>query len=230
MNDRPDAIDEIRAAFEPHGLFVRGLLHFDGDGPDMGRARQAETVVLIGNIGDSFWSAFSAWRAEQAQEESDPLDAWSESLIRPIAKRLRGVAWFPSEKPWQPFQQWAMAAEGLKPSPLGVLIHPQFGLWHGYRGAIGFSEIVGAATASFERHPCDHCPDRPCLDACPAGAIRLDGFALGNCRVHLATPEGQSGCMVSGCLARNACPVGAEHRYCEAQLKFHMAALNLGAR
>ncbi len=33
-----------------------------------------------------------------------------------------------------------MAAEGLKPSPLGLLMHPEYGLWHGYRGAILFGE------------------------------------------------------------------------------------------
>ena len=31
-----------------------------------------------------------------------------------------------------------MRAEGLKPSPIGILMHPQFGLWHAYRGALLF--------------------------------------------------------------------------------------------
>ena len=39
-----------------------------------------------------------------------------------------------------------MRAEGLKPSPLGVLVHPDFGLWHGYRGAIGENLAGGQAT------------------------------------------------------------------------------------
>ena len=31
--------------------------------------------------------------------------------------------------------------------------------------------------------------------------------------------------MQSGCIARNACPVGAEYRYPVEQLRFHMDAL-----
>ena len=46
-------------------------------------------------------------------------------------------------------------------------------------------------------------------------------------RSHLRTQEGQAGCMLSGCLARAACPVGAAYRYNGAQLRFHMAALSL---
>ena len=52
------------------------------------------------------------------------------------AAEIGGQAIFPSDKPYMPFQQWAMQAEGLKKSPLGMLIHPVYGLWHAYRGAI----------------------------------------------------------------------------------------------
>jgi hypothetical protein len=58
-------------------------------------------------------------------------------------------------------------------------------------------------------------------------AIGESGFDVVACRRHLATPEGQGGCMVSGCIARNACPVGADYRYPQAQLAFHMQALTL---
>ena len=41
-------------------------------------------------------------------------------------------------RPWLPFQQWARKAEPVHVSPLGVLIHPDYGLWHSYRGALCF--------------------------------------------------------------------------------------------
>jgi len=224
MGNDLDLIDKIRAGLAPHGIFFRGILHFDGDGPDLPEGGTASTVVLLGNIGGSIWSDFSAWRVAHADIE-DPLDAWSMATIRPIAAVVGATAWFPSEKPWQPFQRWAMRAEGLKASPLGVLIHPQYGLWHGYRGAIGFADRLGEATAPSSDHPCDDCVAKPCLQPCPVAAVKPASFDVVACRSHLRSPVGQAGCMQEGCLARNACPVGAEYQYSREQLRFHMAAL-----
>lgn len=226
MGTTEDRTETIRAALSPHGIFLRGIVHFDGDGPEMAAGQRARTVLLLGNIGGSIWPAFSAWRAGPGRGIANPLDTWSVEVIRPVAQRLGGLAWFPSEKPWQPFQQWAMRAEGLKASPLGVLIHPQYGLWHGYRGAIGFAERTGEPSIPSDRHPCDTCTEKPCLTTCPVGAVRAAAFDVPACRSHIHSPAGQAGCMLSGCIARNACPVGADYRYSAEQLKFHMAALS----
>lgn len=222
MGNEDNRLEQIRAALAPHGTFLRGVLNFDGDGPEMPAGR-AKTVVLLGNVGGSLWPAFSVWK-QRHSDLADPLDAWSVDVIRPVATGLGGVAWFPSEKPWQPFQRWAMQAEGLKASPLGILVHPEFGLWHGYRGAIGFLERLEAPPADIGPHPCDHCPDKPCLTNCPVGAVLPERFDVASCRAYLRQ-EGQSTCRQSGCLARNACPVGAGYRYPHEQLRFHMAAL-----
>jgi ferredoxin len=223
MGKEDTRLDKIRAALSPHGIFLRGVLNFDGDGPEMAGGR-AQTVILLGNVGGSIWPAFSHWRAGHPGSP-DPLDAWSVEVVRPVAEALGGTAWFPSERPWQPFQQWAMRAEGLKPSPLGILVHPDYGLWHGYRGAIGFLERIAHSGPDVRPHPCDHCAGKPCLAACPAGAVAVDRFDVAACRTYLAG-EGEGTCMQSGCIARNACPTGAGHRYPPEQLRFHMNALS----
>lgn len=223
MGNEETKIDKIRAALSPHGIFLRGVLNFEGDGPEISRGR-ARTVVLLGNIGESIWPAFEDWRRRHP-DVPDPLDTWSVEIIRPIASALGGIAWFPSEKPWQPFQQWAMRAEGLKLSPLGILVHPDYGLWHGYRGAIGFLERIEHPSAEFRPHPCDHCRDKPCLTTCPANAVRADRFNVAACRSYLGS-AGEGACMQTGCVARNACPVGTEHRYPAEQLRFHMDSLS----
>ncbi|MCD1263621.1 4Fe-4S dicluster domain-containing protein [Shinella sumterensis] len=231
MNASGHHLETIRAALQPHGLFLRGVVNFaDGEAaPTLSNSRPAASVVLIGNIGSSLWPAFSRWRRSRADAGGpDPLDTWSKDVIGPIAAMAGATAWFPSDPPWQPFQQWAMRAEGLKASPLGILIHPVYGLWHGYRGALGFA--VPAVTEPVARpveHPCDACRDRPCLTTCPAAAVRADAFDVPACRSHLRTPQGQGGCLRGGCLARAACPVGAAYRYGDDQLRFHMAALSL---
>lgn len=226
---RPD-LDTIRAALEPHGLFLRGSVNFsEGEAvPALSDGSPAASVLLIGNIGSSLWPAFSHWREQRSDRGgSDPLDTWSKDVIQTVAATANATPWFPSDPPWQPFQQWAMRAEGLKASPLGILIHPVYGLWHGYRGALGFADRVAHAPATAAPHPCEHCPDKPCLTTCPAGAVHPAAFDASACRGHLRSREGQGGCMRSGCLARDACPVGAAYRYNGDQLRFHMAALSL---
>lgn len=183
------------------------------------------TVVLAGNVGGNLWNAFSADR----RDEPDPLDGWSKRTLRAIAAELPGAvsAVFPSDgPPYVPFQQWAMRAEPVHPSPLGPLIHPEYGLWHAYRGAllfkVGLAEVPALSDAP---SPCSTCADRPCLRTCPAGAIDEDegGLDVQACVAHIREPAGDT-CLAAACLARRACPVGAAYRYAEPQARFHMGA------
>ena len=183
----------------------------------------ARTVLLIGHAGSSFWPYFTAWLAEQNPPPENPLDTWSKQVITAAATEIGGHAVFPSDKPYLPFQQWAMQAQGLRPSPLGILIHPVYGLWHAYRGAILFADSALSAPSEKLSHPCDTCQEKPCLSACPVSAFSFDGYDVGACRAYLRTDAGQD-CMDGGCKARRACPVGRDYVYQGEQMRFHMAA------
>ncbi len=215
----------LEEALRPSGIRLRGVVSFaDGEGPALFDGGGARSVVLLGNAGGSIWPAFSQWRRDHPGD--DPLDAWSKAVIGPIAEALNATPFYPSDPPYMPFQQWAMRAEGLKASPLGILIHPTYGLWHGYRGALAFAESLDPENLNIgERSACESCLEKPCLSTCPAGAISSSGFAVGPCRTYLATAEGKAGCMTEGCAARNSCPIGTAYRYSDAQLRFHMEAL-----
>lgn len=222
-------LEDLSQALRPHGLLPRGVVNFElgQGGPDLADGKPALTVVLIGNAGVSLWEPFGRWREQQPDGGGpDPLDRWSAQVIVPLAKPYDATAYFPSDKPYQPFQQWAMRAEGLKASPLGIVIHPVYGLWHGYRGALGFPVRLDADTAHVPQpHPCATCIGKPCLTHCPVQAVTSEGFDVVSCRGHLAGDAGRAGCMTRGCLAREACPVGAAYRYPAGQLRFHMQAL-----
>ncbi len=226
MNLEPLRVLEKRLA--PCGILLRGAFHFnDREGPQLNDGNFVRTLVLLGNIGGSLWEPFARWREEQPDKGGDhSLDLWSRKTIQPIADELGAAAYFPSDKPWWPFQQWAMRAEGLRASPLGLLIHPEYGLWHGYRGALGFADVLQIDLSPASDCPCDTCLTKPCLNACPANSISESRFDVVSCRSFLASEQGQAGCMVSGCEARNACPVGADYRLPVEQLAFHMAALS----
>ena len=230
MSDGTDIDKTLRAALLPHGLFLRGVIAFDADfaGPVLAAGGSAQAIALIGPIGGSLWAPFSQWRQSAGTDHGlDPLDDWSKEVLRPLAGSIGAEAFFPSDPPWQPFQRWASRAEGLRASPLGILTHPQFGLWHGYRGALAFSHRIDErAVVVTAAHPCDRCQETPCLSHCPVGAITANQFDVRACRAHLATAQGRD-CLTRGCLARNACPVGTDYRYPPEQLQFHMAALKL---
>jgi Fe-S-cluster-containing hydrogenase component 2 len=120
-----------------------------------------------------------------------------------------------------------MRAEGLKASPLGVLIHPEFGLWHAYRAAFLFDAPIDYAKARSLPFPCATCREKPCLSTCPVGAITERGYDVAACASHVASTAGST-CREGGCLARRACPVGSTFTYPAKAMEFHMAAFLKG--
>ena len=163
------------------------------------------------------------WRSFQDARDpaNDLLDDWSREVLDDIADRFHATAHYPSEKPYLPFQRWARGAEPVFASPLGIHIHADFGLWHSYRGALSFAEVVALPDRQARQDPCETCPDRPCLSTCPACAFGEDGYDIPACVAHLKLREGQD-CMQRACRARRACPLGQEYRYLPAQANFHM--------
>ncbi|MBT0961580.1 hypothetical protein [Denitromonas iodatirespirans] len=215
----------IDEALSAHGLIARGGFNFEGaePAPPGPSAMPARAVVLVGQAGASAWPHFVAWRQRQPNALPDPLDTWSREVIGAVAARLGARAVSPSDRPHAPFQRWAMRAEGLRASPLGILMHPQYGLWHAYRGALLFDAAIDTAPATAVIHPCDTCVAKPCLKSCPVGAYSDAGFDHAACLAHVRAEAGRP-CMRHGCLDRNACPYGASYRYPADMQAFHMAS------
>lgn len=198
-----------------HGLMTRGAFHPASDDvvPD-----DTGTLIMIGNAGPAMWKAFSA----NIPNDPHPLDSWTCQALEPVAEALKARVVFPfSGPPHHPFQRWAMRADPVSPSPIGPLIHPEYGMWHAYRGAFLFAERLDIPVPVPGPSPCESCPDKPCLNTCPVGAFTLKGYDVPACRNHIARPEGID-CLHFACQARRACPVGQDYIYEPDQARFHM--------
>jgi epoxyqueuosine reductase QueG len=150
-------------------------------------------------------------------------------VLTDLAARFDAAPLFPFEgPPYWPFQAWAKRAAPVFPSPLGLLIHPDYGLSHSYRGALAFAQALDFPPPPPRDNPCTACSDRPCLAACPVGAFSPAGYAVEVCAQGLRMQVGAA-CLEAGCRAREACPVGREQAQSREQARFHMAAF-LAAR
>ena len=80
----------------------------------------------------------------------------------------RASALYPLDKPPLPFRPGRGACGHL--SPLGLNIHPVYGLWHAFRAALLFDQDPGLPAIAAAPSPCDSCignlPDRLPVGPC----------------------------------------------------------------
>ena len=220
MNADPD---RLSAAPAPHGLRLRGgFCPGPEDGvPAFDDGRPARSLYLVGHAGPAMWAAFRA--AGPAGDH--PLDRWSRMVLDEVADEFAGRALLPGDgPPWLPFQRWAQAADAVYPSPIGILIHPEFGLWHGYRGALAFAEALPTPARDPRPSPCESCADRPCLSTCPVNAFGSEG--LRRARLHRPSRRPPLGPIVLRPAAAHGAPgsVGRDYHYPDGEAAHHMAA------
>jgi hypothetical protein len=207
-----------------HGLFVRGLTRLDETEIERyGLDQRSPALALVGNIGSSYWPMFSR-SPEFGDGKAHPLDRWSRRIADGVARELSLQPLFPFEgPPYYPFQQWARRAEGLEQSPIGVMMHPEHGLWHSYRFALLGAGFDAAKAPPAGVSPCVDCELKPCLHSCPVDAFDVGGYAVERCAGYLLDNPGAE-CNQRGCLARHACPIAPDLRYLDAQGRFHLRA------
>jgi len=204
----------VRGAFQPEPR------EFDEQLPGV----RVGTMVLLGFTGSEQWGHYQR-SAEASDGLPHPLDRWSRRVIGALASEFGGVGLYADGTPPQlPFQRLALRSEPVHQSPIGLLIHPDWGLWHAYRGALAFRERLPLIAQAAPPSPCATCADRPCLAACPVGAFsEARGYDIGACTNHLRGAAGAA-CVTAGCLARRACPVTPPEPCTAAQNAFHMRA------
>ncbi len=203
---------EAQALLAPFGLVAFGWF----------TTAEGKPALLLGNVGSSLWPAFSKSPFFE-DEMPDPMNRWTESVVGEAASKLGAQARYPFGETVWPFQRWAKAATRMQQSPIGLLIHPKFGLWCAFRAVLVFDEAFAVPAPKEAAHPCNDCADKPCLKTCPVEAFAVGAYDVAACRTHISSSDGEI-CKTGGCRARLSCPVGRDNAYLEAQQAFHMAA------
>ena len=189
----------------------------------IGALADVRTIVLIGMAGRRGWDAFAA--SPEAHDGLDhPLDRFSRRVIDALAQNLGAAALYSfGGPPYWPFQQWARRCR-TRPSVADRPPHPSAlrSLALLIVGRLGFARSLDVPAWEATPSPCETCAEKPCLGACPVGAFS-SAATMSRLRGASESAAG-SDCMDYGCLARRACPVGAEHAHGPAQAAFTMRA------
>lgn len=185
---------------------------------------ESTSLVLVGpEGGDGWWSLVTA-SPEWVDGAPDPLDRWSKRVLGAVAQRFGGAALFPSDgPPWPPFLDWAVQSGALWPSPVGMLVHAEAGLWASFRGALALPFSV---TLPVSENPCPNCVHQPCRRACPVDALSPSRYDVARCHAHLNTKAGED-CLSTGCAARRACPASQRHARLPEQSAYHMSRFHI---
>ena len=202
----------LQATLGAHALTVLGGFHAV---PEDGLPQGTQTLLLLGPTPD-FWPHL---HSQPEWGQPDPVDRWSRRVIGGIACDLGAKALFPfGGAPYHPFQSWAVRTGAVWDSPVRLLVHAEQGLMVSFRGALALKERLDLPAAL--PRPCDTCA-KPCLTACPAGALTGTGYDVPACHAYLDTAPGQ-GCMNAGCAVRSTCPVSATYARMPEQSAYHM--------
>jgi hypothetical protein len=172
-------------------------------------------LILFGHGGRRLWECVQA----SGIGGDNPIDDYS---MRTVAQWFAGYLpdrryrfLFPGDQPIG-LQALGELAGWHQPSPIMVGVDREWGSWYAYRAVAIADTDLQPSAALAKRSACPTCQGQPCIAACPAGALRDGRFDLETCSRFRLQPD--SPCS-HGCLARQACPVGSEHRYETAQIE-----------
>jgi len=174
-------------------------------------------LLLFGNGGGTFWQALG--RAGMQGEH--PVDRFSVACVARYMRETLPEHCYRLLYPGVtviPLQTLGKLAGWHHPSPMMVGINAEWGVWFAYRVALLADTELTPTVPWTAPSPCNDCGKRPCVSACPAGALDSGSLQLERCLAYRRRED--SRCRLT-CLARETCPAGAAHRYSDQQLRYH---------
>jgi ferredoxin len=226
---KPEPMESLKAQLADHGLVLCELVAV-ADLPDSvwldKPAFQGGSLLLTGHAGTAFWQAISsAW-----PQGSDPVDQFSakvsEQALQAYLPNTSRQCLFPDDHCPVNLMALGRVLGWHSPSPLGMGIHAEYGLWSAYRALWWLDTALKTpenrsdkALPAIANTICAECETQACISACPASALSAQRMPdLSACADYRLSKDSQCH---SDCLARQACPVATEHRYTQAQMAYH---------
>lgn len=177
-------------------------------------------LILVGHQGRNFWAALQA----RGMHGAHPMDQFvTECIAGWMDGPLHGHTWrqvFPGPQAVG-LQSLGRLAGWHHASPFWIGVQHDWGSWFAYRAVVLADTDLPLTPRLESPAPCDSCSDKPCIQACPAGALAREQTGAWQLRTCLDYRKQASSACQDRCLARNACPVGAGHRYDDAQIRYH---------
>lgn len=178
-------------------------------------------IVVVGHVGSELWDLLQS-HERSSHILASTFDQYSRQKVQEYCTHVLGNASFrllyPTDFP-VPLQQWGALLGWSHPSPMGLGIHQEYGLWFAYRAAFLVDAPLPLSQAGSQQSPCERCQEKPCLSVCPPQALKAvsspDIQACSSFRLKPSSP------CASTCLARYACPVGRDYRYSPGQMSYH---------
>ena len=221
-------VDPVFASLAAQGLNLNAVFSLESLPPEVlgtlgltdDERSRFHQLILIGHRGRNLWTSLQ----QRGMHGAHPIDQFAtERVAAWMAGPLQGHAWrqvFPGTHPVG-LQRLGALAGWHHQSPFWVGVDAEWGSWFAYRAVVLADTHLALTPRRELASPCTSCTDKPCIQACPVGALasgRTGAWQLQTCLDFRKQPE--SPCQ-DRCLARNACPVGAEHRYTQEQVSYH---------
>lgn len=185
-------------------------------------AHRQRQLILIGHGGKTLWDAVKA----SGIRSENPIDDFSVRTVEQwFAQQFPGRAReiiYPGDIPVD-LQALGTIAGWHHASPFMLGINADWGTWFAYRVVLLADTNLEPSRPLQGESPCARCADKPCIAACPAGAMDGGSFALDKCIAYRR--KASSRCKAT-CVARVSCPVGSSHRYGDEQMQ-HAYSISL---
>ena len=237
MSDAPgepaDLVDRLAARLAPAGLdLVRALdaRWYDAVvAPEYRLARpggrDARLALIVGSS-RAFWAPFLAWlRADPARLDApDPIDRFAVAALRAALAdvALPHEVRFSFEAPPRrvAMQRLADVAGLASLTPAMLCVHPTFGPWIALRAVVVFDVAPPPGPRPALPLACHDCAERcaPALQHAQEASVAR--AARPAAQVERAGGDPVAPDWTLWLAVRDACPVGREHRYPEAYLRY----------
>jgi len=182
-----------------------------------------QSVIVFANGGTALWNSFLSditQHPNHLSQHQHPFDDFVHRLIlnsdpNPPQTR-RWIRCAENEETFVDMRPLAQEAGIGSHSHMGMLIHPEYGLWVGIRAILLTTEYIKPSALPMQS-PCSTCTEKPCIYSCVGNAVSQEGWDIQRCAdTHLSSTQCHH-----RCASRLSCPIGHQHRHSIIQHQYH---------